>query len=94
MDFIPHIVTGVLVLAFIVVAYLSIRSRRKLMKSSEELARADERFGDSLEQLTNKTEGLDLGKIDEELNPGNGFKELTNKVERPDLGKIKEEVKN
>ena len=36
----------------------------------------------------------ELEKIDEELNPGNGFKELTNKVERPDLGKIKEEVKN
>ena len=60
MDVIVHIVTGVLAVAFIVVAYLSIRSRRKLRRSFEELGREDERFGDSLTELKNKAEELDL----------------------------------
>lgn len=66
MDVIVYIVTGVLAVAFIVVAYLSIRSRRKLRRSFEDLRRADERFEDGLKELTNKAERLDLGKIDEE----------------------------
>lgn len=68
MDVIAYIVTGVLVLAFIVVAYLRSRSHKKLTRSLEELRSADERFDDSLTKLKNKAEELDLGKIDEELN--------------------------
>ena len=78
-----YIVTGVLVLAFIVVAYLRIRSHKKLMRSLEELRRADGRFGDSLTKLKNKAEELDLGEIENQL---------TIKAKRLDLGKIDEEL--
>ena len=56
MDVIVHIVTGVLVVAFIVVVYLTIRSRRKLRRSFEELRRVDERFDKSLTRAEDAVE--------------------------------------